>query len=215
MSQPENWSHVGEWGYKEAQIYLILHLGLALLFFLINIFHILALLGSEKKAGFFLHTAPCTVRRQRRVCPMWGCFPQGAPEVCCTWLLPNPLGTTSSPFLVLTREPLLVCSVSQWILIQCSSASSGTWVQQPAALLVTSPSQSLHLTFMSQAPFKTQRRIWTCFLLTSVTRWAHTVSFYHRQSLSCVRNRAKPTLFHDPVSSLRPPHPFVFRLHYC
>lgn len=88
----------------------VLHLGLALLVFLGKIFRILAFLGSRRKAGFFLRTAPHTERRQRRVRPVWGCFPQAAP-VCTPRLLPNPHSTTSGPFLISTRELLLACSI--------------------------------------------------------------------------------------------------------
>lgn len=98
-------------GLKNAKsISNVLHLGLALLVFLGKIFHILAFLGSRRKAGSFLRTAPHMERRQRRVCPVWGCFPQAAP-VCTPRLLPNPHSTTSGPFLISTRELLLACSI--------------------------------------------------------------------------------------------------------
>lgn len=74
----------------------VLHLGLALLFFLVKVIHILALLGSWRTAGSFLCPAPPT-GGQRRVRPMRGAShpPLLHAELCGTRLLPDSCGTTS------------------------------------------------------------------------------------------------------------------------
>lgn len=140
----------------------VFHLGLELLGFLIKTFHILALFSSQRKAGSFIHTAPHKEKRQRRVCTMWGCFPQAAPV--CRALWHKALSKSSwHHFWPLSDlylwAPSGVQRLSQCIIIQCSSASSGMWTQLPTARSVTSPALYLHLTFMSQAPFKTQRKV--------------------------------------------------------
>lgn len=89
------------------------HSGLALLFFLIKTFHILALLSSQRRAGSLLRTAPHRERRQRRACPVWGCFPHAAPA-CRALRHKAPSKSSwhhSWPPLISTREPLMECSI--------------------------------------------------------------------------------------------------------
>lgn len=156
----------------------VLHLGLALLVFLGKIFHILAFLDSRRKlalSSVLLHTwrggkggyVPCEGASHKLLL----CAHQGSFQILIAPLL--------APFWSLPVSSFWRAASFSTHRHQCSSASSGTWAQQPPARSATSPALSLHSTFMPQAPFETQRRMWTSSLLPSVRRCDHTVSFYH------------------------------------
>lgn len=158
----------------------VLHLGLALSFFLIKVFHTLSLLSMCRKAGPFLCTGPHRGGKEAYVprdgashklllCaghkapskPSWHHF--WPPSDLCLW------------------APFSVHCLSPHIIIPCSFASPGTWAQQPPTCSAASQTLSLHSTFMSQAhggsgkPFCSPVLEGVCILSHSITSGARPV----------------------------------------